>query len=247
MGLEYHIQIMSEILLKTESGNSEIFVKRIYLERGQNIKTHPLSIIMERARAQGVTYEDHHLLYPNEITVIGENMIEAQFPRMNQGNLLVYASKIPLEDGIKSIGGLPKEDLQRFIQQIGNAVDALHQLGFNHLDIKDDNILCHNGNFYLGDLDYCVERYSEGDQEDREMFVSLVAYSLVTAKAFAELENITDSNKEDEFFQTRLFEIVASEYSPKLRDIFAEFRSKDSKTNFTEFAKQVNEEINLNY
>lgn len=45
-------------------------------------------------------------------------------------------------------------DLNRLILQISDALEGMHNNGVVHLDIKPENILLKDNNFYLNDFEY---------------------------------------------------------------------------------------------
>ncbi|MFB2922542.1 protein kinase domain-containing protein [Aerosakkonema funiforme] len=78
--------------------------------------------------------------------------------------LMEYIEGTNLEEWVQRRGALPELDALRYIQQIGNALTAIHQEGLLHRDVKPSNIILRASNSEAVLIDFGIAREFTGDR-----------------------------------------------------------------------------------
>ena len=116
--------------------------------------------------------EVHHPYIVNVLEVFEEN--NTAYIAME------YIAGNSLKDKLAKEGMLPEAEVLRYIHQIGEALQFVHQKNILHLDIKPSNILIDKDNTRL--IDFGVsKRYDVGEQETSTTMLTL-------SKGFASIE-----------------------------------------------------------
>ncbi|MFB2973983.1 GUN4 domain-containing protein [Aerosakkonema sp. BLCC-F183] len=78
--------------------------------------------------------------------------------------LMEYIEGTNLEEWVLGRGALPELDALRYIQQIGNALTAIHGEGLLHRDVKPSNIILRASNSEAVLIDFGIAREFTGDR-----------------------------------------------------------------------------------
>ncbi|MCL1475135.1 serine/threonine-protein kinase [Argonema antarcticum] len=78
--------------------------------------------------------------------------------------LMEYIEGTTLEKLVEKGGAIPEAEAVRYIQQIGNALTAIHQEGLLHRDVKPSNIILRASNSEAVLIDFGIAREFTGDR-----------------------------------------------------------------------------------
>lgn len=92
------------------------------------------------------------------------------------GFVTEFAEGGDLETNVNDTGALDVESTKKIGLQVANALDELHRLNVVHRDIKPQNILKHNGNWFLVDF---------GISKNRERLVTQKTFQGYVSRGFA--------------------------------------------------------------